>query len=61
MWLFISETDLPGDPSYADVPGCPDSKKQGQARVAFEIVSANIKGEGRQKYVVSCFRNKITT
>ena len=50
--LFLSETDLPGDPSYAEVPECPDSKKS-QARVAFEIVSANINGEGRQKYVAS--------
>ena len=47
----ISETDLPGDPSYAEIPGCPYSKG-GQARVAFEIVNATIIGEGRHKYVV---------
>lgn len=47
----FSEAELPGDPSYAEFPGYPESKSQ--ARVAFEIVNANIVGEGRQKHVVS--------
>ena len=51
MSICIPETDLPGDPSYVENPGCPDSKA-GQARVAFEIVNATIIGEGRHKYVV---------